>query len=683
MTAPPGQPSIQPTGVNVLVVDDHADNRKALRAILSSPAFNVVEAASGSEALRKLLVEEFAVLLIDVVMPDIDGFDLATAVREREKTASVPILFLTAHATDHELVNQGYRLGAVDYLTKPLSAEMVRAKVSVFAQLYLQRKHIERQAQRLVEAEQKQAELRLLDLRLANERRYHALAEAVPHIIWTAQPDGSIDYFNRRWFEYTGVSAELAGGDWMVALHPEDLDRCSEAWQEAREVGAIWQTEVRLREASGDYRWHLAMVVPEYGSGAQITSWLGTLTDIDDQKRAHAVLAEFKGTLDAVLDAVLIFEPETLRFLYVNEGARVLWNRPRNELAKMHPFELMTGFDRDGFRSLLLPVLTGKKSAIKVETLCLRSDGTEIPVELSFQLVRTDSDHIVSIARDITQRKAAEAERQRLLEEAVAAVKARDEFLSVASHELRSPLQALKLQVEMLTRPPESRKDAAPTGWAKQKLEGAARQIERLAAMVSELMDVSRIGAGRLHIDREQTDLSTVARETIDAFREEAAKAGCAVTLHAPGSVVGEWDRLRMTQIVTNLLGNAFKFGAGKPIDVFVEPHGRSARLRVQDHGIGIAPDNLERIFQCFEQVKTEKRYAGLGLGLYIVKQIVEAHGGKLGVESQLGVGSTFTVELPVTHSEAHVEGEPSEARPRRESDSRPSLDVVSASRRQ
>src|SRR5262245_36106904 len=176
--------------VGLLVIDDHAENRAALRSILSSPDYRIVEAASAREALRILLDEEFAALLVDVVMPEMNGFELAATIKVRDRTAAIPILFLTAPATELHLVYRGHRAGAVDYLLKPLVPEMVRAKVAVFAELYRQRKRIERQATLLVEAEREESELRVVEMRLANERRYRALADSVPNIIWTARPDG-------------------------------------------------------------------------------------------------------------------------------------------------------------------------------------------------------------------------------------------------------------------------------------------------------------------------------------------------------------------------------------------------------------------------------------------------------------------------------------------------------------
>ncbi|HET9196411.1 MAG TPA: ATP-binding protein [Vicinamibacterales bacterium] len=635
--------------VQILVVDDSPENRTALRAILSSRDYRIVEAGSGGEALLRLLEEDFAVLLIDVVMPAMSGFELAAAIKERDRTAAVPILFLTGQATDVDLVYSGYRVGAVDYLIKPLVPEMVRAKVAVFAQLFREKKRNERQAALLLEAERNENEFRLIRLQLASERRYRALAQAVPHIVWTARPDGAVDYFNQRWFEYTGRSVEQASGSWLGILHPEDLARCRASWENAMRSGEMFQAECRLRRASdGAFRWHLCRAVPEQSPSGQILSWVGTFTDIEDQKRAQAIQAEFKGTLDAEPDAVIIFEPRNWRILYANHGASVLLGYSKEELGRMAPADFLAGHDATSFREILRPLLEDSRPHILLETKFRRKDPLAVPIDVSVQLIRIGADRIVSIARDITERKRTQLERELLYREAVDAIRARDEFLSVASHELRTPLSTLQLQIQMLLQPPRrSPQTVLSREQMKPKLEMAFKQIERLTRLIEELMDVSRITAGRLRLQLEQVDLAAVVRDVVGRLGEEASRTHSSVEVSAAGPVVGMWDPIRVEQVVTNLLTNAFKFGSGKPIEITVEERGPSGRLVIVDHGIGIPPDAVERIFGRYEQVASSRSAGGLGLGLYIARQIIEAHGGTIRVESQPGAGSTFIVELP------------------------------------
>lgn len=651
--------------VPLLVVDDSRDNRTALRGILSVPGYHIVEAGSGAEALLRLLEQDFAILLLDVVMPGMSGFELAAAIKEREKTAAVPILFLTGQATDMDGVYSGYRVGAVDYLIKPLVPEVVRAKVAVFAQLFREKKRNEEQAVLLLEAERKENELRLVKLQLASERRYRTLAQAVPHIVWTARPDGAVDYFNQRWFEYTGRTMEQASGSWLGTLHADDLARTRTCWENAMRSGEMFQVECRLRRASdGAFRWHLCRAVPERSPSGQILSWVGTFTDIEDQKRAQAIQAEFKGTLDAEPDAVIIFEPNDWRILYVNRGATVLLGYTAHELLQMAPADFMVGCDNAGFRTVLAPLLEGAQPHILMETKFRRKGPRAVAIDVSVQLIRIDADRIVSIARDITERKRTQAERELLYREAVDAIRARDDFLSVASHELRTPLSTLQLQIQMLLQPPRrSPQTVLSREQMKPKLEMAFKQIERLTRLIEELMDVSRITAGRLRLQREHTDLGAVVRDVVARLGEEASRTHSSVEVSAVTPVVGLWDPIRVEQVVTNLLTNAFKFGGGKPIEITVEERDSTGRLVVADHGIGIPPEAAERIFRRYEQVASSRSAGGLGLGLYIARQIIEAHGGTIRVDSQPGAGSTFTVDLPKAASVSEERTAPREER--------------------
>jgi PAS domain S-box-containing protein len=470
----------------------------------------------------------------------------------------------------------------------------------------------------------------------------------VPNIVWTALPDGTIDYFNRRWFEYTGISVERAAGSWRSVVHPDDLAARDEAWKHALETGQVADIRCRLRRADGKYRWHVCRAVPERGAAGQIVAWLGSFTDIEDERRASAVLTEFKGTLDAVLDAVFIFDASDWHLLYVNLGASALLGYTQEELLDMRrPTDFMAEHDETSFRELLAPILRGEQSTLTLETRFRRKTASTVPVEMSLQLIRVDGGRIVSIARDITERARVRRERELLYRETVDALRARDEFLSIASHELRSPLGALELQITTLLQPPND-PGSAPTGALKKKLEVAARQVEQMSRLITELLDVTRISSGRMDLDREVTDLAALARDLIDRFATDAAKAESTVELDAPEPVIGSWDSLRLDQVLTNLLTNALKFGAGKPIEISVTRVGSNARVTVTDHGIGIEPENLDRIFHRFEQAVSTRTYGGFGLGLYIVRGIVEAHGGTVHVESEPQVRTTFSIELPL-----------------------------------
>jgi chemotaxis family two-component system sensor kinase Cph1 len=220
------------------------------------------------------------------------------------------------------------------------------------------------------------------------------------------------------------------------------------------------------------------------------------------------------------------------------------------------------------------------------------------------------------------------------------AVSSRDEFLSMASHELKTPTTTLRLHLEMLRR--MATRGQLGGEQVLSRVERAERQVERLEVLIGRLLDVSRIAAGRLELERSRFDLAELAREVVERFGD----AGPPLRLDAIGDLHGTWDRFRLDQVLTNLLANALKYGRGNPVDVVLRGEPGRVRVAVHDRGIGVAPEALPRLFDRFERAAPAK-FAGLGLGLWIARQIVERHGGRISARSVPGAGSTFAFELP------------------------------------
>ncbi len=234
-----------------------------------------------------------------------------------------------------------------------------------------------------------------------------------------------------------------------------------------------------------------------------------------------------------------------------------------------------------------------------------------------------------------------------LLEELRDAVRARDEFLSIASHELRTPITTLTLQVDGLSRMLHDQLPIAVPDKMSRRLDVTRRQVDRLAALVSTLIDVSRITSGKVQLTRQLADLVEVIRVVAERFGEDALRSGSSLRFERPGPIWGNFDVSRIDQVLTNLVANAIRYGRGRPIAVGAASAGQTARFWVQDQGIGIAPEHQARIFQRYERAAPATNYAGLGLGLWISRQLVEAMGGTIGVRSEANAGSTFTVEIP------------------------------------
>jgi signal transduction histidine kinase len=253
----------------------------------------------------------------------------------------------------------------------------------------------------------------------------------------------------------------------------------------------------------------------------------------------------------------------------------------------------------------------------------------------------------VALADEFARHAAVAVDNARLYREAQGGIRVREEFLSIAGHELKTPLTALKLNLQSLER--AARREPTPTlSQVSDRITKMGWQLLRLERLMNELLDVSRVTAGRLKLEPERLDLRDLVQEVLRRAEDDLDEAGSIVNLEAPAEVIGEWDPARLDQVVTNLVGNAIKYGLGRPIEVTLTADGASARLTIRDHGIGIAPESRGRIFGRFERAVSDRHYGGFGVGLWIVRQIVEASGGVVRFESEPGRGTTFIVELPL-----------------------------------
>ncbi|WP_426735400.1 hybrid sensor histidine kinase/response regulator [Myxococcus faecalis] len=619
---------------SILMVDDHPSNLLALEAILEPLGQELVKATSGEEALKFLLQRDFAVILMDVQMPGLDGFQTATLIKQRERTRTIPIIFLTALSRDAAHIFKGYAHGAVDYLLKPFDPEILRSKVSVFVDLFLKEQQIQRQAallrQREREAMERQSEL-----------RYRRLTESLPEVMWAARADGSFTYANRAGRDYTGIHEEqpLSLSTFLEFVHPVDREEMRQAWETAIRSSQRVEREFRLRRFDGVYRWHLARAVPERDETGHVVGWIAVATDIDDKRRAEEALGRFKMTLDATLDCVLMFSPDSLTLTYANAGAAKQLASTTDELVGLSVLEVEGAFDEAGFRKLLAPLVSGTLPSQTYSTTHRRRDGSEVPVEVVLQFVSAAEGpgRFISVARDITERQRAETA-LRLASEA------KDAFLAAASHELRTPLAAAKGHAHLALLKLGGETEAGPG----KSLKIINRQIDRMAKLVEDLLDISRLQAGRLSLELERFDFSQLVHETRD--RMAVLSQGHEIQVETPEHLEGIWDRGRLDQVLTNLLSNAIRYSPeGGAVLVRLTGEGsEGVHLSVKDSGVGIPKDKQALIFERFGRAHGSK-YGGLGLGLTISQGIVEQHGGRIWVESPgvPGQGSTFNVWLP------------------------------------
>jgi signal transduction histidine kinase len=352
------------------------------------------------------------------------------------------------------------------------------------------------------------------------------------------------------------------------------------------------------------------------------------------------------GFLDQLEEMVMVFTRE-MQFVFINRAAEQIIGRIREELEHQHRDEIGLPVSEAFREAFWRTVATGEPQIYEAWAPALE--------RLYRNRLYVDGDHVWVVSQDVTEKRALAKERERLFEELSETLALRDEFLTIASHELKTPLTPLSLKLQVLVRLARKHEGSDFAAEVHQYALEMVKQVGRLDALVGELLDVSRIMGGRLTHSPEPLDLAEVVQEVIERHREQAERAQ--VELRAVVEpAAGEWDRLRLEQVITHLLANALKFGEGHPVEVRTERAGAEAVLQVRDQGIGISPEDQRRIFERFERA-AHRNYGGLGLGLYFARNIVEAMGGTIRVESARGEGSTFFVTLPLQPASASVAG--------------------------
>jgi len=297
--------------VNILMVDDQHGKLLSYEAILSELGENLIKANSGKEALEHLLQVDVAVVLMDVSMPDMDGFELAEMIREHPRFRNTAIIFISAvHLTDLDRL-KGYQRGAVDYISVPVVPELLRAKVSVFAELHrktyqlqqLNRELEKRVEERTEELARKAETLQALNMELAQKnQQLDAIVTTAPDIIFSRQADGTGDYTSNRFFEYTGAQPESAGASWADYLHPDDRETSLGHWMHSIESGDNYASEYRLRGKDASYRWFRERAIAIRDHSGKIVKWYGTCSDIHDSKLLEQSMRDIAVRLEKMVD---------------------------------------------------------------------------------------------------------------------------------------------------------------------------------------------------------------------------------------------------------------------------------------------------------------------------------------------------------------------------------------------
>ena len=677
--------------INILVVDDREEGLLAVRAVLDSPDYNLVTAFSGQEALRHLLSMDFAVILLDVQMPIINGFETAAIIKTREKSRDIPIIFMSAINQDEMYVYQGYEAGAVDYLLKPFDPYILKSKVAVFVDIYRKKQLIKQQSQKLIENELSLHSMAMANLEIESLKRYRYLADSIPQIVFRVDANGAGLYFNKIWYEYTGLEENIIQ-DWMMILHPGEHQQVLKLF-EKKNNNLPQEIECRLLDRHGCFRWHLIRIHPESYGNMSIMTWLGTATDIQERKQneeTNKFLATIGETLITTLDQKTLlanFVRDAIPYMgdwctfdnvlpngqienvlcyhrdeKNNERTKKLDRLIKDHPNSLHPqkkvleskkenvfekigFLIKKNSDLDEEQNNLAEELSETSSLVL--PLYAHGDLVGILTFYSFESGRKYDSHYVELGKEIGRRLAMSFLNAKHYLISQQAIETRNQFLSIASHELNTPITSLKLHLQLIGKSLQSTKEeTAVLGKFRKSIDASIGQVNRLITLVQVLLDVSHIQSGKFVFNYGPVNVSEMASEIVERHSEILANYDCTLSADIAPGLQAVWDKTRIEQVFINLITNAIKYAPGK-IELKVFDDGPNVRISVKDFGKGIPANKLDTIFDRFERVSNNNSIGGLGLGLFIVKQIIEGHRGTIGIVSEVGKGSCFSVTLP------------------------------------
>ncbi|WP_438037965.1 AAA family ATPase [Sorangium sp. So ce128] len=537
-----------------------------------------------------------------------------------------------------------------------------------------------------------------------SEALLQSIVDSSPAAIYVKDLEGRLLLINRRYEQFVHLSREQVIGKRDHELFPPEMADAFAAYD--RKVIEA-DSPLDLEEVvlvDDEPRTYLSLKFTLHDAAGAIYAVCGISTDITERKRAEMAerfLAEasrrlaadlgYEATLDAIA-GVAVPELAEGAALYVLDDAGALQQAAvaADSPAKAARLRELAAPSGDAAASPGAPGDPHRVLGADRAELCRVSDGLmrrwaagaarpEALFELApaaymnaplvtrgrclgvLSLMRTGATPRYTgadapLVEELARRAAMALDNARLYREAQQAVQIREEFLAVASHELRTPLTPLRLKLALMQKklateivnPSLERMVAVSLG-----------QVERIERLIEALLDVNQIARHELDLDLSEVDLSALTCDVVSELREPSSRAGCRIEIAAGRPVRGRFDRLRVAQVLRSLLNNAIKFGKGGPIEVTVAERGDTARVVVRDHGPGIAPEDMERIFRRFERAVSSRSYGGLGLGLYIANEIVRAHGGTLQVSSEKGKGACFTVDLPRNVAPSSASGGP------------------------
>jgi PAS domain S-box-containing protein len=617
--------------VKILMVDDRQENLFALEVILADKNYVFVKANSGKEALKILLQEQdFAIILMDVQMPIMDGLETAKIIRESDKFKHVPIIFLTANIDNPEDIFKGYETGAVDFMVKPLSPDILRAKVSVFVELYKKNHELTVQSEYM----------KSLNSQLEKQSRYvRSLIESSLDPMATISLDGKITDMNEALEKITGLSREsIKDTDFVDYFTRPKI--ANEVYHDVFERGYIADYLLAVKHIDGK-------ITEVLCNGSVYKDENGKVIGAVIVIREKLLSKYSRSLIEASLDPLITISSEG-KITDMNEALVEITGITREKIKGTDFFDYFTEPEK---AKKVYEEAFAKGYVVNSPLTIRHKDGKVTDVLFNGSTYKDERGNILGIvivARDVTEQKRFEQELIEAKSKAEEAMRAKQQFLSNMSHEIRTPLNAIIGFTNVIAKTHLDEKQ-------KEYINAIKLSGDSLIVLINDILDLAKVDAGKMTFEEHPFKLEESVQSMLKMFDTKVSEKEIKLINNydnsIPEVVIG--DPVRLHQILMNLVSNAIKFTSQGNVTIntkLLNENDESITIRfdIQDTGIGIPKDKIEKIFDNFQQATTgtTRLFGGTGLGLSIVKQLVEAQGGKVFVESEDGKGSTFSFIL-------------------------------------
>ena len=601
---------------NILIVDDNKRNIFSIERMLARPDRGFTSATNGKDALKIALGKDLDLILLDVQMPQMDGFEVAQILKTNRRTRDVPIIFVSAEKKEHEFVGKGFEEGAIDYLYKPLAPVITEAKVSTLVQQYLQKKE-------------------LAEKNTALEKYAWLINNSADLICTIDAATLKFEEVNRAVTDVLGFSREeIMGTSLLFYLHEEDKPKLQKLCLENKERFSF-ETRVWAKNRSiRNLNWN---IVNRNGQ------WFANARDITGVKEAEEIRNYLAAVVRQSNEAIYLHDAEG-RIISWNRGAEKIYGFSEKEALKMKIWNIVPEYLLAEAQQVVNTIMEGNEVR-SVETTRITKTGEVIDVLFSASVLLDAGGNLQSIAiteRDITEEKRANRELERAMKEVNVMNKELESFSYSVSHDLRAPLRALNGYSQMLEEDFQQVLDEEGRRW----LANIRSNARRMGMLIDDLLAFSRMG--RKELQKTPVDMKEIVAEVLrelegSMVHQALIEIGDLPPTHA--------DRALLRQVWTNLLSNALKYSAktASPritIGSLEEQEGECGYY-VQDNGVGFNMDYAGKLFGVFQRLHGDEEFEGTGVGLAIVQRIIVRHGGKVWAKGVPGAGATFFFTLP------------------------------------